>query len=87
MRRAAAAQALPHRFILSDDLLERNGIEGAKREELMHSNATFLSVLPRSILNMEIARRGLGPDPTSASREHMLAHQRNVCSSAGGPMM
>lgn len=61
---AAAAQALPHRFILSDDLLERNGIEGAKREELMRSNATFLSVLPRSILNMEIARRGLGAEPS-----------------------
>jgi len=64
--RAAAfeeARALPHRFILSDDLLERNGIEGVKREELRRANHAFIDVLPRLIINMEVARRGLGAEP------------------------
>lgn len=58
-----AAKALPHRFILSDELLERNNIDSGKREELLRTNEVFLHLLPQLIINMEIARHGLGAEP------------------------
>ncbi|MDQ6780286.1 MAG: halocarboxylic acid dehydrogenase DehI family protein [Candidatus Eremiobacteraeota bacterium] len=58
-----AAKALPHRFVMSDELLERNGIDAARRVELRSANGVFVRTLPGLIINMEIARRGLGPEP------------------------
>lgn len=55
-----AAKNLPQRFALSDDLLSANGIDDVKREELRRINEAFVGALPRLIINIEIARLGLG---------------------------
>jgi hypothetical protein len=55
-----AAKLLPHRLYLSDDLIESCGIDETKRTELRRSNGTFVRLLPGLIMNLEIARRGLG---------------------------
>ncbi len=55
-----AAEELPHQFALGADLLERNDIDESGRAQLRERNAVFIELLPALILNMEIARRGLG---------------------------
>ena len=55
-----AAKLLPHRLYLSDDLIESCEIDETKRQELRRINGTFVRLLPGLIMNLEVARRGLG---------------------------
>jgi Halocarboxylic acid dehydrogenase DehI len=55
-----AAKLLPHRLYLSDDLIESCEIDETKRVELRRINGTFVRLLPGLIMNLEVARRGLG---------------------------
>jgi len=55
-----AAKLLPHRLYLSDDLIESCDVDETKRVELRRSNGTFVRLLPGLIMNLEVARRGLG---------------------------
>ncbi|MDQ6767739.1 MAG: halocarboxylic acid dehydrogenase DehI family protein [Candidatus Eremiobacteraeota bacterium] len=57
---AQAARTLPHRLFLSNDLLESCALDDAKRAELRRINAMFTRLLPGLIMNLEVARRGLG---------------------------
>jgi hypothetical protein len=57
---ADAAKLLPHRLHLSDDLLESCDIDETKRLELRRINGAFVRLLPSLIINLEVARRGLG---------------------------
>jgi halocarboxylic acid dehydrogenase DehI len=57
---ADAAKRLPHRLHLSDDLLESCEIDETKRLELRRINGAFVRLLPSLIINLEVARRGLG---------------------------
>ena len=57
---AELAKALPHRLYLSSDLLESCDIDDAKRAELRRISAAFVALLPGLIINVEVARRGLG---------------------------
>ncbi len=55
-----ASKALPHGLFLSQDLLQTHGIDEAKRAELRRVTGTFARLLPSLIINVELARRGLG---------------------------
>jgi hypothetical protein len=55
-----AAQQLPLGLFLHERLLEERGIEEAQRTELQRVTSAFVRSLPQLILNIEIARRGLG---------------------------
>lgn len=55
-----AAKSLPHGLFLSGDLLSSCGIDEAKLAELRRISATFVRLLPSQIVNVELARRGLG---------------------------
>lgn len=55
-----AALGLPHRLVIGDSLLAANEIDALKREQLQRVNASFMHLLPQLIINVEIARRGLG---------------------------
>ena len=57
---AAAAEALPHPLSLGADMLESCGLDDLKRVELRRANNTFARLQPGLILNMEMARRGIG---------------------------
>ena len=57
---AEAARALPHRLLLTDALLESCDLDGTQRLELRRANAVFVQTLPGLMINVEIARRGLG---------------------------
>jgi hypothetical protein len=55
-----ASKSLPHGLFLSDDLLLSHDIDEAKRADLRRVTATFVRLLPGLIINVELARRGLG---------------------------
>lgn len=55
-----ASKSLPLGLFLSDDLLAAHEIDEAKRMELRRITATFVRLLPGLLINVEIARRGLG---------------------------
>ena len=57
---AESAHALPHPLVLSEGLLESCDLVDAKRAELRRVNSAFVELLPGLIINVEIARRGLG---------------------------
>ncbi len=57
---AESASALPHPLALSEGLLESCDIDDAKRAELQRVSNAFVALLPGLIINVEIARRGLG---------------------------
>ncbi len=57
---AKAAAALPHKLQLSDALLESSDIDDERRVELRRINGSFVRLLPGLIMNMQVARRGLG---------------------------
>ncbi len=57
---ARAAATLPHPLSLTDNLLEACGIGERERADLSRSNGTFTRLLPGLIINLEVARRGLG---------------------------
>jgi hypothetical protein len=55
-----ASKSLPHGLFLSNDLLLSHEIDEAKRGDLRRVTATFARLLPGLIINVELARRGLG---------------------------
>lgn len=55
-----ASRSLPHGLFLSEDLLASHDIDEAKRADLRRITATFVRLLPGLIINVELARRGLG---------------------------
>jgi hypothetical protein len=55
-----AAHELPHGLFLGGELLDSYGIDEEKRAELKSTTATFVRQLPTLIINVELARRGLG---------------------------
>lgn len=55
-----ASKSLPHGLFLSGDLLLKHDIDEAKRADLRRVTATFARLLPGLIINVELARRGLG---------------------------
>ena len=57
---AQCATQLPHRLQLNDSLLESNEVDEARRAELRRGTAIFGQTLPGLLINVEIARRGLG---------------------------
>jgi len=57
---SVAASRLPHMLSLSDNLLEASDIDETRRGELRRGTAIFGTTLPGLMMNMEIARRGLG---------------------------
>jgi hypothetical protein len=62
LARAASHSAtqLPHRLQLKENLLEASDIDETRREELRRGTAIFGQTLPGLMINVEIARRGLG---------------------------
>ncbi len=57
---AQCAHALPHRLYLSEQLIASCDLDESKLAELERVNRAFVQLLPGLIINMEIARRGLG---------------------------
>jgi Halocarboxylic acid dehydrogenase DehI len=57
---AKAATALPHRLFLSETLLESCDIDEVRLAELRRVNKYFVRFLPGLLMNIELARRGLG---------------------------
>ena len=57
---AQSATQLPHRLQLNESLLDSNEIDEARRTELRRGTAIFGQTLPGLLINVEIARRGLG---------------------------
>jgi len=55
-----ASKSLPHGLFMSVDLLERSDIDEGKRKELKRVTGTFVRLLPGLMINVELARRGLG---------------------------
>ncbi len=62
LREAAteAAVLLPHQLNLSHDLLEQYRVNAGDRRRLAEVNRVFCKLLPGLVVNMAIARRGLG---------------------------
>ncbi|MBC5805245.1 MAG: hypothetical protein DLM53_02255 [Candidatus Eremiobacter antarcticus] len=57
-----AVRTLPHRFSLSQYLLESNGLNDAERARLAEINRMFVRALPRLVISGEVCRRGLGQE-------------------------
>lgn len=57
---AEAATRLPHRLLLNEALLESSDLDETRRAELRRGTAIFGQTLPGLMINVEIARRGLG---------------------------
>jgi hypothetical protein len=55
-------RTLPHRFSLSQYLLESNGLNEPERTRIAEINRMFVRALPRLVINGEICRRGLGQE-------------------------
>ncbi|HXW51552.1 MAG TPA: halocarboxylic acid dehydrogenase DehI family protein [Candidatus Acidoferrales bacterium] len=55
-----ASRSLPHGLFLSEDLLSSHGIDDQRRADLRRVTGTFVRSLPGLIINVELARRGLG---------------------------
>jgi hypothetical protein len=55
-----SAAQMPHRLLLNESLLEASDIDEPRRTELRRGTAIFGQTLPGLMINVEIARRGLG---------------------------
>lgn len=60
----AAARELPYRLALGDELLGDMGVHASEREAIASANDAFCASLPGLIVDMALARKGLGPAPT-----------------------
>ncbi len=59
------ARSLPHHLNLSADLLDGYGVDASERTRIAAVNRAFCDLLPGLIVNMAVARRGLGAPPDS----------------------